>query len=214
MYGSPKAGKSTTASKLGDDEENKVLFFCTEPGHKFLEIYKYKLPEDKEPTSWDHFKNCCRELSTAEHDFKMLTIDTVDNLWEWCSQYVLHKYNVEHPSDLAFGKGYSLIRDEFLAPIKYLGQVGMGLSFLSHAKTVEKELGPRKITYTTSTLPNTAAKLIHGLCDYILFFDTDLEGNRYIRTKGTELINAGDRSGKLPEVLKMDAKLLIDELTK
>lgn len=218
IYGDPKIGKSTLVAHLGNSKDEKVLFICTEAGHSFLEIYKYKVLDSNgkevEPTTWPHFLECCRELVTSEHDFKMLAIDTIDNLWDWCSDYVLNQHRVEHPSDLPFGKGYALIRDEFLKPIKYLSQIGMGMAFLSHAKTVEKELGPRKITYTTSTLPNTAAKTIHGISDYIFYLHSDLEGNRLIQTKGTELINAGDRSGNLPEVMPLSSELLISELTK
>lgn len=218
IFGDPKIGKSTLVAHLGDDNDNKILFFCTESGHSFLEIYKYKMLNDKkeevEPLCWEHFLDCCREMVTQEHDFKMIAIDTIDNLWDWCSAYVLNKHCVEHPSDLPFGKGYSLIREEFLKPIKYLSQIGMGMAFLSHAKTVEKELGPRKITYTTSTLPNTAAKTIHGISDYIFYLHSDLEGNRLIQTKGTELVNAGDRSGNLPEIMPLSSEMLISELSK
>jgi len=217
FYGPPKSTKTTIASQMGDDKDNKVLFFATEAGHRFQEIYKYKVVNENgemvEPTTWPQFLDCCRELVTSEHDFSMLAIDIIDNLWDWCSEYILAQHRVEHISDLPFGKGYTLVRDEFLKPIKYLGQTGMGLLFISHSKIVEKELGVRKITYTTSTMPNTAAKTIHGLCDYIFYFHTDIEGHRLIRTKGTELINAGDRSGKLPELMPIDADNLIKVLS-
>ena len=214
IFGIPKIGKSTILSKMG-----KVLVFATEPGHKSLEIFKYEVQNKKtgkleSPTRWIDFKICCKDLVTEDHDFNCLGIDTVDNLWKWCSEYICHKHKIEHESDLGFGKGYALVREEFMKPINYLAQRGMGIIFVSHSKTSEKELVNRKITYTDSTLPGSAAKVINGLCDYILYFFVDVEGHRLIRTKGIETINAGDRTGKLPEIIPMDAELLIEELKK
>jgi hypothetical protein len=84
--------------------------------------------------------------------------------------------------------------------------------FISHVKTQDLELGNRKISYTDSTLNNTAKKIIHGLCDYIFYVYVDLNGKRWLRTKGTETVNAGDRSGRLPEVMELDAERLKTEL--
>lgn len=220
IYGSPKSGKTTITSQFGDDDKNKVLFFATEPGHKFQEIYKWKkLVQEpggestlEEPTNWLDFKACCKELVTQKHEYACLAVDTADILFKWCSQHVCHELGIEHESDLGFGKGYAAIRDEFMAPINYLAQKGMGLIFISHEAEKEKTVGPKKISYTDTTLPNTAKKVLHGLCDYIFYFGTTFEGERYIRTKGTENVNAGDRGGHLPEVLPMNAAKLIAAL--
>jgi len=213
MYGEPKAGKTTTVANFGSDS-NKIIFFATEPGHKFQEIYKWKTDKDEEPTTWNDFKQCVKELAKGGHDFSCLAIDTTDNLWEWCSREVNAKNEVEHESDLNFGKGYKLIKDEFGRVINYLTSKGIGVIFISHAKTSDKELGKRKITYTDSSLPNTAKKYIHGLCDYIFYFYLDNDGRRQIRTKGTDTINSGDRSGVLPELMDMNVKVLVEELSK
>lgn len=211
-YGKPKIGKTTTIANLGDAKENKVLFFTTEQGHKFQKVYKWqKLDKDgrkSDPYIWAHFKECVRELATEKHQFKSLAIDTVDNLFSWCAAAVCLEHDISHESDLGFGKGYSFIKKEFLAPLNLISQKGMGLIFLSHETTKELELGNRKITYTDTTLPGTASKIITGLCDYILYFHSDLSGNRLIRTKGTETVNAGDRSGMLPELIEMNADKL------
>ena len=218
IYGTPKSGKTTIASHFGDDEDNKVLFFATEPGHKHQEIYKWQKPNKKgeyeDPLHWQDFLSCCKELATQEHDFKCLVIDVADNLWKWCGDYICKMHGIQHESDLGFGKGYALIKDEFMKPINFLAQKGMGIIFVSHAQDKDKELGPRKINYTDSTLPNSAKKVIHGICDYIFYFYQDINGKRLIRTKANETINAGDRSGKLNELIDMNPKLLINELRK
>ncbi len=212
LYGDPKVGKTTTAAGFGDDDDNKVLFFATEPGHKFQEIYKWKTAKGIDPTGWGDFLNCSRELLSEDHQYKCIVIDVVDNLYKWCSEYVCLQNRIKHESDLGFGKGYALVKTEFSKPIQYLTQHGYGVIFLSHAQCRDKEIGPRKISYTDSTLPGSAQKIIHGLCDYILYFHSDSEGQRLIRTKGTENVNAGDRSGYLPELIPMNSEQLINYL--
>lgn len=214
IYGTPKSGKSTIISNLGDDK-NKILFFATEAGHGELEVYKWTKADGSDPTNWDDFRAFVQELTTTEHDFKAVAIDTADNLFMWCANYVNKKNKVDHESDLAFGKGYTLIKDEFLRVINYLTQKGYGVIFVSHKSEGEVTKDGRKFTQVSNTLPNTAKKIINGLCDYIFYFHTDLEGNRVIRTKATESIEAGDRSGVLPETIPMqiNAKNLKELLT-
>lgn len=213
FYGEPKSGKTTTASQFGDDKDNKVLFFATEPGHKFQEIYKYKIDDkETEPTRWEHFISMANELITSEHDFKCVVIDTVDNLFDWCSEYTNKKADIEHESDLGFGKGYTAIKKEFQRVINGLGQRDIGMIFISHAKSEEKEVNKRKLTAIGPTLGNTGLKLVRGLSDYIFYFYQDHEFRRLIRTKGSESIVGGDRSGTLPEIIAMDAKELIKHL--
>lgn len=229
IYGIPKIGKTTVAASFGTDKD-KALFFATEPGHKHQEIYKWYVDEkveetnlvsgeitevtvSRDPSNWQHFKQCCFEM-TKQNDFKILIVDTADNLFSWCQAYVRKDKKIDHESDMEFGKGYDALKTEFQAPINFLAQKGYGIAFLSHAKENDNEANGVKSRYTDSSLPNTAKKVIHALCDYILYFYADEHGNRFIRTKGNRQINAGDRGGTLPEVIKMDAELLIKELSR
>jgi hypothetical protein len=213
IIGQPKIGKTTIASKLGGDEGD-VLFFCTEPGHKFQEIYKWETKDGHSPTSWEHFKECVRELLSGEHNFKAICIDTVDNLYSWCSTHVLREQEIEHESDLGFGKGWKLVEKEFHTVINFITQKDYGVIFLTHEKTENRKKKGVEYNYSTSTLGTGATRVVHGLSDYIFYFHSDDDGRRWIRTKGTNNINAGDRSGLLPELIPMDAETLINELRK
>ena len=213
IYGAPKVGKTTTIANLGDDK-HKIVFFTTEPGHKFQEIYKYTTNAGQDPSSWIHFCECAKELITAQHDFAAIAIDIADDLFGWCADFVNKKAGIDHESDAGFGKGYAAIRKEFIRPIQALTAKGIGIIFVSHEKTTDKDMGRKKVSYTDTTLPGTAAKLIHGLSDYILYLHSDVDGKRYIRTKGTEHFNAGDRSGLLPDQIEMRAEILKQHLIK
>ena len=211
VYGIAKAGKSTFVTRI--TENYKALWFTTEPGHKELEILKWQTDKGEDPTNWEHFRLCVKEL-TEQNEIKCLIVDTADNLFSWCEKYVNKKHNLEHSSDAGYGKGYSLVKDEFHTVINYLTQKNFGVFFISHSHTQDKELVNKKITYTDSTLPNTAKKVVHALVDHILYVYVDIDGKRYIRTKGTETVNAGDRSGRLPDVMPLDHEIFLNEINK
>ena len=68
LYGFPKAGKSSMASRFPE-----AVFFETEPGLNHLEVYKI-------PTyTWDDFLAACKLIAQGNHPFKTVVIDTVDN---------------------------------------------------------------------------------------------------------------------------------------
>jgi len=184
------------------------LFFPTEAGHGELEIYKWSKADGSDPTTWDDFRACVLEVTAPDSGFKCLAVDTIDNLYMWAASYVCKKNNVEHESDLAFGKGYNLIKEEMMKVINYLTQKGIGVIFISHKTDAERVKDGRKVSVIEPSLANTGKKVITGLCDYILYFYADIDGNRLIRTKGTESIEAGDRSGVLPSVIEMNTDKL------
>jgi len=217
FYGQPKAGKTTIASQFGDDDKNKVIFFATEPGHKFQTIYKWRYQKNGEyhdPISYNHFITCAKELLLEKHEFKCLVIDTIDILYSWAGEHIAKKSGEKTVGDIPHGKGWSLLHSEIMRPVNALCQSGLGVIFISHESIKEKTLTNKKINYTDSSMTNHLKKMIDGLCDYILYFYIDKNGNRVIRTKGNTTINAGDRSGLLPELIKMDSKELITHLNK
>jgi len=200
VYGLPKVGKSTFCSQIPD-----ALFLTTEQGFNHLEIYNVSI------TKWEDVLTVGAELvglktknPDVELPYKTLVIDIADWFFKHCENYVMKANQVVHPSDLGFGKGYALVKDEFVRVVNRLNQVGVGMVFVSHAKEREQSTKTAKWTYMDSSLPGTASGVITGLCDFILFFHTDSEGKRFIRTKATRHINAGDRSGKLPELIPLD----------
>lgn len=203
IYGQPKAGKTTFCSHF-----DGALFIATEPGHKFQEIFKV------DPQNWTDVLMITKNLLETEHNFKTIIIDTADNAYKMCADYIKKKYKIDHESDLGFGKGYSFVKDEFMRVINALAQKGFGIVFISHASTREIEENGVKRAVTDSTLSGSASKTISGLCDFIFYVYVDKDGQRRFRTKGSPALNAGDRSGQLPEVMPLDFENLKKEITK
>lgn len=201
LYGAPKVGKSTLASQFPG-----ALFLATEAGLNALEVYQ--LPID----SWDAFLLASKEIASGHHEFKTIVIDTVGNLFKFCSDYICKKNGIKHESDLEWGKGYSLVRDEFLRVITKLTLLPYGVVFIAHADTMEIKTRTGTISKAVPQLNKGARDILVPIVDCLWFCDIEqtLEGyERIIHTKPTENWDAGDRTGKMPEEVPMRYETLI-----
>ena len=207
VYGQTKIGKSTFCA----DAEN-ALFLATEPGLNALDVYQVPVQ------SWDDLLNACAEIEKGGHFFKTVIIDTIDNAYKFCTDYIVKKYKIEHESDLGYGKGYALVNNEFQRVLTKMAFLPYGLFLVSHAKEVEVETRTEKYTRIVPTLPDKARKIVLGMVDMVLLCalnaSTGDDGEqvicRVIRTKPSLYYEAGDRTGRLPETLDLDFKKFLD----
>lgn len=201
VYGPSKIGKSTWCSHA-----DKAIFLATEPGLNALEVFQSPI------TCWEDLLKACAELAEGKHDFKTVIVDTVDILYRMCSEHICQKFKIEHESDLGYGKGYALINNEFQRVLTKLAFLPMGLILISHSQEREIETRTGKKTRIVPTLPDKARKLVTGLVDLVLFCDLESKKNadgkahhqRVMRTKPSPNYDAGDRTGRLPEMIPLD----------
>jgi|SRR5579871_584097 len=198
LYGPGKIGKSTWCSKA-----DGALFLATEPGLNSLEVFQEPIE------SWDKLLEKAAEIAAGGHDFKTIILDTVDNAYRMCAQYICAKYKVEHESDLAYGKGYALVNNEFLRVLGKLALLPYGLFLVSHSQEKEVETRTGKIQRVVPTLPDKARKIVLGFVDVILYCEIEPAANgagprRVLRTKPTTHYEAGDRTKRLPETIEFD----------
>jgi hypothetical protein len=202
VHGPAKIGKSTLCSRA-----EKALFIATEAGLNALEVFQTPV------TTWSEFLNACREVAEGKHDFKTIIVDTLDNAYLMCQEHVCSKHKIEHPSDLAYGKGFSLVNNEFYRVLNKLSLLPYGLFLICHSQEKEIETRTGKRTRIVPTLPDKARRMVLGMVDVILYCDVetvvDAEGKvaterRVMRTKPTGAFEAGDRTGRLPEVIDLD----------
>jgi len=206
-YGMPKIGKTTFAAGFPD-----AIFLATEAGHNALSIFKVDLPD------WEAFLEACRELAEGKHSFRNIIIDTVDNLWLLCRNHICAKNKIEHEGDLAYGKGYALILNEFARVLMKLSMLPYGLVLISHATVQEIQTRTGAMHKVVPSLPDKPRKLVLGMADMILFFDQDIvradDGKqtirRVIRTQPSPNYEAGDRTGRLPEVIDLDYRKFVE----
>jgi len=204
-YGRPKVGKSSFCAQA-----DGALFLATEAGLNHLDTYQVPI------NSWEEMLAACAEIATGKHAFKTIIIDTVDNAFRLCIEYVCRQLAIKHESEAPYGRAYGMISNEFTRVLTKLSLLPYGLYLISHAQEVSVETRTGTITRVVPTLPEKARKLVLGLVDMILFVDmesTDVNGEtrlrRVIRTKPTMHYEAGDRTGRLPETLELDFRAFI-----
>lgn len=195
IYGAPKTGKSTLASQF-----DQALFLATEAGLNALETYNVPI------TSWEEFLTACGEIAAGKHEFKTIVIDTVDNLFKFCSAFICQKNKIQHESELDWGKGWKLVKDEFARAIIKLTSLPYGVVLISHAEALEIKTRTGSITKWVPTMPKQAREITLPICDFIFYvtIENGADGpQRIIRTKPSENWEGGDRTGAMPETLEM-----------
>jgi len=201
MYGRSKIGKSETCSHA-----DGALFLATEPGLNALNVFQVPVE------TWEDLLNACGEIAQEDHPFKTVIIDTVDNAYKMCGDYICKKHKIEHESDLGYGKGWALINNEFQRVLNKLAFLPYGLFLVSHSQEKEVETRTGKHIRIVPTLPDKARKIVLGMVDLILYCDIevsqDADGKptyrRVMRTKPNPNYEAGDRTGRLPETIDLD----------
>jgi hypothetical protein len=201
IYGPTGIGKSTWCSHA-----EGALFIATEAGLNALDVYQQPV------TTWEELLDCCAEIADGKHDFKTIIMDTADNAYKMCADYICRKHNILHQSDLEYGKGWALVNNEFQRVLIRLSALPYGLYLISHS--VEKEIDTRtgKRVHTRPTLPDKMRSILLGMVDVIGFCDVEppAEGDkatgviRVMRTKPNPCYEAKDRTGRLPETLPLD----------
>ena len=203
LYGQPKVGKSTFASEYPD-----AIFLSTEPGLNSLSVYKVDV------RSWEEFGEAWAQLKKDDR-FRTIIIDTVDNLYDFCREYVLKTLGISHESEESYGKAYAMIKKEFHRAINAMANNRFGLVLISHAAFEEEKTRAGAIRKAYPNLPKKAREVVMAMVDLILYADTieyvkeegaEAELRRVIHTKGADTFEAGDRTGKLPELIPLDYK--------
>lgn len=208
IYGAPKVGKSTFCAGL-----DKPLFLDTENGLKSLTTYRVGIG------TWEEFQAVCKELQAEKGKlpFKTLVIDTIDNLYGYCRDYVRKKLKIQHESDAAYGKGYDAVKSEFAPAMGFLKSLGMGVIYVSHAKSEKIEIRSGSYDRWSPTLSKQASDVLIPALDYIMFAEivsTDKGDQRVIHTKPCQYWVAGDKTGKMPVDIDFTPEAFMDAYNK
>jgi hypothetical protein len=200
VYGPSKIGKSAWCAAA-----DRPLFLAVD---RLQHLETFQVPID----TWEALLAACNQIAEGDHDFKTIVIDTIDHAYRMCAEFVCRKFKVEHESDLGYGKGHALVHNEFYRVLNRLTLLPYTVMLVSHAQEREIETRTGKFTRIVPTLPEKARKTVLGMVDLILFCDlettTGADGKpihrRVLRTKPHPDYEAGDRTGRLPEVIDLD----------
>jgi CRISPR/Cas system-associated exonuclease Cas4 (RecB family) len=165
IIGASYSGKSTFM-----DQFDNVLFCNTDGNIDQITSPVIRIKDEiwkegrmtKKKLAWEQFKDVVTELeSNHEHGFKKICLDLIEDLMEHCRIYKFKDLNIEHESDAGFGKGWDIIRTEFLSTIKRLKNIGLEVTYIS--KSIEKQVNLKGGASITTYLPNIPDKVANVL---------------------------------------------------
>ncbi len=211
LYGAPKIGKSTFCSRAED-----AIFIATEPGLNHLETANVRV------SSWLEFLEVMALLQKGGHGFKILVIDTIDKLCDFCDIHICDTAKVQTLNDFGYGKGYTLYKNELKRVFTKVFALDMGVILTSHAQLIDIDTPTGSQTKWMPSFEKRAQEIIVPMVDIIGFAQNVVSLNekgerveaRVLQTKTSSLWEAGDRTGRLPETMPFKYVLFERELKK
>lgn len=189
LYGPAKCGKTSFQAQIPNN-----LIFCFEKGVNFLPgVFAVDVPK------WVEFKALLKQLEKDEikQKFNTVTIDTVSLAYDLCTQYICSQNNVKTVGDIAYGKGYALVKDEFTNALRQISMLGYGIVLITHAKVKNVKIDDdTTIEIASPNIPDRAQDVVNALVDIIGYIDVSYEDGTAVRTlitRGTPNIIAGSR---------------------
>lgn len=213
LYGEPKSGKTTTASRFP-----KSLVLAFEKGYSAIPgIMAFPI------NSWGEFKKVLTELKTeaAKEMYQTIVIDTADIAYGYCEKYVCSmasdaKNTYDNIADIPFGKGYKLAQTEFDECIRKILQLDYGLVLISHAQDkVFTDEGGKEYNKIVPTLDNRAKLICERTCDiigYSRIVATEEGEKTKLFLRGTSRFVAGSRFKHTPPVIDFNYNSLVDAI--
>ena len=164
IYGPGGVGKSTFGAQAPD-----AIFLGPEDGSSLLDVARFQSPRD-----WQDVLDAIRTLTTEEHDFKSLVIDSADWLEPLCWAHTCALAKKPDIEAFGFGKGYVAALETwrlFLSAIESLRRVKrMHIVVIAHT-LVASFKNPEGDDYDRYTLKlhRGAAGLLTEWCDELAF---------------------------------------------
>lgn len=212
LYGIAKSGKTSMSAMWP-----KPLIIAFEKGYNALVGVKAA-----DVASWADFKNICRQLKKAEAKevYETIVIDTIAIAYALCEKYIIAREGVTAISEIPYGKGWGMLKDEFETAFRELTQLGYALVFIAHSKTKKTEYVDEEgneLDALAPDLPNTAYQIVNRMVDVIGYIgvEYDIKNNksyRYLYTRGTPTIFAGSRYKYLAPKIELGYQQLVDAI--
>ena len=188
LYGAPKVGKTTMLSQLDD-----CLIIDTEKGSRMIEGYI------QEVNSRDELIETLIAIKESKDvKYKYIAIDTIDKVAEWAERRVCEEEGVNSIADLAFGKGYGLVREKVAKTISHFKEVAEHLIIIGHRKVAYAVTEGNPIVIPESLdLTGKLKNVIMAGCDAIGYVYRDDKENLMVSFKANDSIEAGSRCSHL-----------------
>lgn len=203
-----KTGKTTTATKFP-----KNLLLASEKGYNALAGVMAQ-PINK----WTDLLKVTKQLQKdqAKEMYETVILDTVDNLYDMCEQFILDREDVSKVGDIPYGQGYGMIEKEFDRALREIPLLGYGLVMISHSedKTFKDESG-EEYQKIVPTVPKKPRKIVLRMAD-IIGYSRSVEGEEGTKTmlymRGTPRFEAGSRFKYTPDKIELSYDNLVNAI--
>ncbi|MCD8200544.1 MAG: ATP-binding protein [Clostridia bacterium] len=198
VYGTEGIGKSTLASKFPNP-----VFLDTEGGTASLDVKRIEID------SWENLINAMIEIINNPGMFSTVVIDTADKAEEMCIVYTCAKYQKKNIEDFGYGKGYTILKEEFSAVLTYADALiakGVNVTFIAHSYLRKVELPDETGAYDKyeMKLSRNVAPKLKEWCDILVFCNYEI---RIVEDKdGKNKARGGLRKMYLNHATTYDAK--------
>jgi len=187
LYGAPKVGKTTALSQLND-----CLIIDTEGGANMIEGYVETV------NSRQDLIKLLKEAKEG-HEFKYVALDTIDKIAVWAEKAVCEEESVSAVQDLAFGKGFAMVREKVLNTVNILKEIFPHVIIIGHRKWARAVVDSKAIVEPESLdLTGKLKNMLMADCDAIGYvYRDDEKGKLMVSFQANEALEAGSRSPHL-----------------
>lgn len=209
IYGEPKVGKTTTATKF-----EKSLLVAFEKGYNALPGIMVQ-----PVTRWKEFKDVLKELAKPETKklFSTIVIDTADLAFDAAEKFICNREGVDAIGDIPYGAGYKMLKNEFNDALRSIPMMDYGLVMISHAvnSTFTDENGA-EFSKIVPTLPKAPRAIVLSMSDVIGFaknIENESGSQSVLFLRGTPRFEAGSRFKHTPDYIKFDYESLVTAIS-
>ena len=202
IFGPEGCGKTTWAANAPSP-----IFLCAEDGTAQLDVARFP-----EPQSWTDVLDAINELTTGDHDFKTLVVDTLDWLEPLCWDHVCKRDGVKDIEAYGYSKGQNVVAlNEWRILVSYLERLcrarEMGVIMIAHC-WVKTYKNPEADDYDRFELAihNKAGGLLKQWCDAVLFARFETFADKDSKTKRVRGVSTGARVLHTERTAAYDAK--------
>ena len=184
LYGAPKVGKTTMLSMLDD-----CLIIDTEKGSRMIEGYI------KEVNDRDALIDTLIEIKDSKDvSYKYIALDTIDKIADWAEKRVCEEEGVKAIADLAFGKGYGMVREKVSKTVDAFKEITEHLIIIGHRKVAYAVTEGNPIVIPESLdLTGKLKNIIMSAADAIGYVYRDENEKLMVSFKANNAIEAGSR---------------------
>ena len=198
IYGVPFSGKTTFLDNAPDP-----LNLNTDGNTKYVTMQRIRIRDEvtvegrqtKTKFAWEIFKETISELEKYQNDFKTIIVDLVEDTREMCRVYMYDKYGWEHESDGGYGKGWDMIKTEYLSTIRRLLNLDYNIFLVSHedsSKDLTKSSGD-KVTRIAPNIQEALANKLAGMVDFVARVVINKDDSRSLSFKTNNVVFGGGR---------------------